>query len=233
MEYLCRKSPWICSTCRKHFPVLSSFTGFVTIFTRRVPLVKQELLTLLEHLSSPPVLSGVRVMLCYSIFSFICYVVLLDLQFYVYVVLLDLQFYVLCCFTRSLVLCVMLFYSIFSFMCMFCRSLFVLLYFFFWPQCCLYFFDIRILVTPLISSNSSYCLVLYYVFPAQYAFTHVMYEHFLHNLDQLNIREYRRAIKKGRSRETGNIERTQTKEKHHKHNTICVGHHFTQTNTNT
>ena len=28
-------------------------------------------------------------------------------------------------------------YSIFSFICMFCRSLFVLLYFFFWPLCCL------------------------------------------------------------------------------------------------
>jgi hypothetical protein len=26
MEYLCYKRPWICSTCRKHFPVLSSFT---------------------------------------------------------------------------------------------------------------------------------------------------------------------------------------------------------------
>jgi hypothetical protein len=26
MEYLCHKWPWICSTCRKHFPVLSSFT---------------------------------------------------------------------------------------------------------------------------------------------------------------------------------------------------------------
>ena len=37
-------------------------------------------------------------------------------------------------------------YSIFSFMCMFCRSLFVLLYFFFWPLCCLFFFDIRILI---------------------------------------------------------------------------------------
>jgi hypothetical protein len=33
--------------------------------------------------------------------------------------------------------------SIFSFICMFCRSLFVLLYFFFWPLCCLFFFDIR------------------------------------------------------------------------------------------
>ena len=37
---------------------------------------------------------------------------------------------------------------------MFCRSFFVLLYFFFWPLCCL-FFDIRILITPLLSSNSS------------------------------------------------------------------------------
>jgi len=46
-------------------------------------------------------------------------------------------------------------YSIFSFMCMFWRSLFVLLYFFFWPLCCLFFFDIRILITPLVSSNSS------------------------------------------------------------------------------
>jgi hypothetical protein len=34
-------------------------------------------------------------------------------------------------------------YSIFSFICMFCRSFFVLLYFFFWPLCCLFFFDIR------------------------------------------------------------------------------------------
>jgi len=36
-------------------------------------------------------------------------------------------------------------YPIFSFMCMFCRSLFVLLFFFFWPLCCL-FFDLRILI---------------------------------------------------------------------------------------
>jgi hypothetical protein len=33
---------------------------------------------------------------------------------------------------------------------MFCRSLFVLLYFFFWPLCCLFFYDIRILFTPVI-----------------------------------------------------------------------------------
>ena len=41
-------------------------------------------------------------------------------------------------------------------MCMFCRSLFVLLYFFFWPLCCLSLFDLRILMIPLVSSNSSW-----------------------------------------------------------------------------
>ena len=39
---------------------------------------------------------------------------------------------------------------------MFCRSLFVFLYFFFWPLCCLFFFNIWILIAPLVSSNSSY-----------------------------------------------------------------------------
>jgi hypothetical protein len=38
---------------------------------------------------------------------------------------------------------------------MFCRSLFVRLYFFFWPLCCLFFFDLWILITPLVSTNSS------------------------------------------------------------------------------
>ena len=58
-------------------------------------------------------------------------------------------------------------YSIFNIMCMFCRSVFILLYFFFWPLCCLFFFfwplcclfffDIPVLlITPLVSSNSSY-----------------------------------------------------------------------------
>jgi hypothetical protein len=28
MEYLCHKIPWICSTCRKHSPVLSSFMTY-------------------------------------------------------------------------------------------------------------------------------------------------------------------------------------------------------------
>ena len=48
------------------------------------------------------------------------------------------------CVAQSLVFCVV-----------FCRSLFVLLYFFFCPLFCLFFFDLRILITPLVSSNSS------------------------------------------------------------------------------
>jgi len=44
-------------------------------------------------------------------------------------------------------------------MCMFCRSLFVLLSFFFWPLCCLFFFNIRIMITPLVSSNTSYTTI--------------------------------------------------------------------------
>jgi hypothetical protein len=45
-------------------------------------------------------------------------------------------------------------YSIFSFMCMFCRSLYVPLSFFFCPWCCLSC-DLWILITCLVSSNSS------------------------------------------------------------------------------
>ena len=41
---------------------------------------------------------------------------------------------------------------------MFSRSLFVLLSLFFWPLCCLSFFELRILIAPLVSSNSSFCL---------------------------------------------------------------------------
>ena len=47
--------------------------------------------------------------------------------------------------------------ALFSFICMFCRSLFVLLYFFFWPLCCLFFCDIRLQI--LVSSNSSHITI--------------------------------------------------------------------------
>jgi len=49
------------TTVKPLMPHSRLITGFVTRLTRRVPLVEQELLTLLEHLSSPAVFSGVRV----------------------------------------------------------------------------------------------------------------------------------------------------------------------------
>jgi hypothetical protein len=65
----------ICSTCRstsRSFPQSWLFTGFVTSLTRRVQLVEQELLTLPEHLSSPPVFSRVR--FTRSLVLLICFV---------------------------------------------------------------------------------------------------------------------------------------------------------------
>ena len=52
----------------------------------------------------------------------------------------------MCIFCRSL-------FVLLYFFC--CRSLFVLLFFFFCPLCCL-FFDLQTLITPLVSSNSSF-----------------------------------------------------------------------------
>ena len=52
--------PFVVSTSRS-FPHSWLITGVVTRLRRRVPLVDQELLTLSERLSSPPVFSEVRV----------------------------------------------------------------------------------------------------------------------------------------------------------------------------
>ena len=45
--------------------------------------------------------------------------------------------------------------STLSYLLTFCRSLFVLLFIFFWPLYCLFFFNLRIMITPLVSSKSS------------------------------------------------------------------------------
>ena len=92
--------PLVVNTPRS-FPRSWLISWFVTRLTRRVSLVEQKLLTLPEHLSSPPVFSGVRV-------------------------------------TRSLVL----------YVCFVDRCLSLKLYFFFCPLCCLFFFDIRIMIAP-------------------------------------------------------------------------------------
>jgi hypothetical protein len=55
----------------RSFPHSWLITGFVTRLTRRVSLVEQELLTLPDHLGSPPVFSGVRV--TRSLFLYVCF----------------------------------------------------------------------------------------------------------------------------------------------------------------
>ena len=60
MECLCHKWPLVVITSRS-FPHSWLITGVVARITRRVPLVEQELLTLPEHMSSPPVFGRVRV----------------------------------------------------------------------------------------------------------------------------------------------------------------------------
>ena len=35
LEYMCHKWPWVCSTCRKHFPVLSSFMTFLCLLIKK------------------------------------------------------------------------------------------------------------------------------------------------------------------------------------------------------
>ena len=99
--------PLVISTSR-FFPHAWLITEFVTRVAWRVPLMEQELLTLLDHMSSPLVFSRARV-------------------------------------AQSLVFCVAL-----------CRSLSVRFSFFFWPLYCLSFFNLRILITPLVSSNFSW-----------------------------------------------------------------------------
>jgi hypothetical protein len=63
--------PLVINTSRS-FPHSWLITGFVTRLTRRLPLVEQGLLTLAEHLSSPPVFSEVRV--TPSLVLYICFV---------------------------------------------------------------------------------------------------------------------------------------------------------------
>ena len=102
---------------------------FVPRLTWRVSLVEQELLTLPEHLSSPPVFSGVHV-------------------------------------TRSLVLYVIFLHRCLSLWYLLAIVLSVLVglaashypFGIFWPLCCLFLLDLRLLITSLASSNLSYCL---------------------------------------------------------------------------
>ena len=75
MEYLCNKWPRICSlvgNTSRSFPRSLLIIGFVTRLPWRVLLVEQELCTLPEHMSSPPLFSRVRV--TWSLVLYVCFV---------------------------------------------------------------------------------------------------------------------------------------------------------------
>ena len=63
---------WYLCITSLSFPHSWLITGFVTKLTRQVSLVKQELLTIPEQLSSPPVFNGVRV--TQSLVLYVCFV---------------------------------------------------------------------------------------------------------------------------------------------------------------
>ena len=119
---------------------------------RCVSCTRQSLLTIRNHLGTPTVFMKTA----WLIFLVVCvvYYVLFFFFLYRWVPLVKQELLILpehlnlpLVFSgvrviRSLVLCVMV-----------CRSLFVPLSFFFWPLCCLSFFDLRFI--PLVSSNSS------------------------------------------------------------------------------
>jgi hypothetical protein len=139
-------------TCRKCFPVLSSFMtyhmiGFVNRLTRRMPLVEQDLLTLPEHLSSSPVFSVIRItrslVLCVCSFG--------------HCVVCSSVFWSLCCLffcLLAIVLSVLLSFG----HCVVCSSVF-------WPLCCLFFCLLAIVLSVLLRyTNSDYLFVIFKLF---------------------------------------------------------------------
>ena len=67
--------------------------------------------------------------------------------------------------------------------------------FFFWPLCCLFFFDLGILITPLVSSNSSYMagplLYLYTMYPLGAIRSTRPFEYISHTLLRKNLNLFR------------------------------------------
>ena len=122
----------------RSFPHSWPVTGFVTRLTRRVALVEQDLPTLPGYLTSPQVFSGIRVTRS-----------------------IDLCVLCRCCLsfcTFSFGHCVVCSHSIYGFW----LPPFGIFKLFSWPLCCL-FFGLRILIPPLVSSNSSYMVQWIYI----------------------------------------------------------------------
>jgi hypothetical protein len=139
---------------------ISSYPYVTLELARRVPLVEHEFLTLPQHMSPSQFFGGVCVKRRMS---------LVDQE------LLTLSEHPSLPpgfsgvrVARILVFCVV-----------FCRSLFVPSSFFFWPLCCLSFFDLRILITRLVFSNSSCSLCSNYLWRCYLLSTKLLSEELL------------------------------------------------------
>jgi hypothetical protein len=136
-----RYVPLVVNTSRS-FPHSRLITGFVTRLTRRVPLVEQELLTLPEHLSSPPVFTGVCV--TRSLVLYVCFVdrclsfCTFSFDHCVVCSSLIYRFWLPLWYLLVIVLSVLLWYTDSDYP-----------FGIFWSLCCLFFFDIHILITSL------------------------------------------------------------------------------------
>jgi hypothetical protein len=96
-RYVISVSQWplICSTYRKHFPSLSHsrvIILFVTRLTRRMPLVQQDLQTLLERPSSPRSLVGL-VLLDLWLYMYVLQIVVFPFVLFVFAIVLSVLWY--------------------------------------------------------------------------------------------------------------------------------------------
>jgi len=122
-------------------------------------------------------------------------------------------------------------------MCMFCRSLFVLLFFFVWPLYCLFFFDLWILIIPIWYLQTLLITTLFARLYVRAANLLTCGKHLHGRIISLRGQVWFRKTslihhKNEQSRETGNIRHTRRRKTKQNHNTICVGHHYMQTDTN-
>ena len=86
-EYLCYKWPRTCFVVAitiRSFPHSWLITGFVTIVTRRVPNVEQEMNNIQAHMSSTPDFSGVRIARPWGFYVVLCTSLFVRLSFFVF-----------------------------------------------------------------------------------------------------------------------------------------------------
>ena len=127
-EYLdlCQSWPRICFFCRSHNPV--RVNGFLAWVTRWVPPVERDLLIIQKHIIHPWCLKVDQSLLyCIVLYCIVLYCILYCIVLY-------------CIVWYGMVWYCMVWYGMVWYgMVWYRRSLFVLLSFFIWPQCCMSF----------------------------------------------------------------------------------------------